>query len=42
MGCVLAPKLKKKTKKKEKKKKKDTIEFGKPICNPSWGQCWSI
>jgi hypothetical protein len=21
--------------------KKDTIEFGKPICNP-WGQCFSI
>jgi hypothetical protein len=29
-GLVLAPRL----------KKKDTIEFGKPICN-TWGQCSS-
>jgi hypothetical protein len=29
-GLVLAPRL----------KKKDTIQFGKPICNP-WGQCSS-
>jgi hypothetical protein len=30
-GLVLAPSL----------KKKDTIIFGRPICNP-WGQCSSI
>jgi hypothetical protein len=30
-GLVLAPRL----------KKKDTIKFGRPICN-SWGQCSSI
>jgi hypothetical protein len=30
-GLVLGPRL----------KKKDTMEFGKPICNP-WGQCSRI
>jgi len=33
LGLVLAPRL--------DKKKKDTIKFGRPICNP-WGQCFRV